>query len=482
MVRLSLFSSKPRIARSEFISLHRKADGASMEAGGVTLFIVASVEVGNTTTKCILTGTDLATGKTYLVNKVVKLTRSVRKPRIGEEIFGETIFGVPLTRQSVAEIVSECIKESCNNAGISVSQIDFVVRSTGVVAHFENPEDIGTFIQALADGTLIAGVPPGRMVPAVTKENLPEKLRKFSLLDRVFFDGSVAGMLPPRGSTGAEIVANEMEGELSTAGIKEGAKWTDVDFRNPCISMDFGTTFKGRITNDDLPYARTVGNFCGLGGAIADVLTRGYLGNRESAAIDLKSAGDYNIGEEAVEFAEEILRYIRVEKVPSNSRRFGKIPVNAKAAKDAGILLVGCDVGENGSKFEELEKIGAEIKDVKLLLATIDVLMAKIFRRVVETISAEGLFTDKMAIGVTGRAGITGKKPWLFLKELKDLGLYKKPEKNIVFVDDGLARGAAVMARCMNALGNPKNPIGGLRFGHCVLAERIKLQSRYFTS
>ncbi|MEM4155693.1 MAG: methanogenesis marker 14 protein, partial [Archaeoglobaceae archaeon] len=297
-----------------------------------------------------------------------------------------------------------------------------------------------------------------------------------------FFDGSVAGVLPPRGSTGAEIVANEMEGELSTAGIKEGAKWTDVDFRNPCISMDFGTTFKGRITNDDLPYARTIGNFCGLGGAIADTITKGFLKQKDASAIDLKFESDYGVGEEAFELSEEINKHIRVEKLSSNCKRFGKIPVNAKAAEDAGILLVGCDVGDNGSKFEEIEKIGAEIRDQKLLLATLDVVMAKIFRRALEVVHSEGFFMENMAIGITGRAGITGKKPWLFLEELKDLGLYKKPEKNIVFVDDGLARGAAVMARCMNALGNPKNPLGGLRMSGCVLGERIKLQSGYFTS
>jgi hypothetical protein len=29
-----------------------------------------------------------------------------------------------------------------------------------------------------------------------------------------------------------------MEGELATAGIKEAAKLTDIDFRNPCFSID----------------------------------------------------------------------------------------------------------------------------------------------------------------------------------------------------------------------------------------------------
>ena len=50
----------------------------------------------------------------------------------------------------------------------------------------------------------------------------------------------------------------EMEGELALAGIKEGAKWTHIDFRNPCIGIDFGTTLSGRVTDDGLPYANVM--------------------------------------------------------------------------------------------------------------------------------------------------------------------------------------------------------------------------------
>ena len=63
--------------------------------------------------------------------------------------------------------------------------------------------------------------------------------------------------------------------KLATAGIKEAAQLTDVDFRNPCISIDFGTTLDGRITSPDLPYAKTIGNFCGYAGAIPDAIVRG---------------------------------------------------------------------------------------------------------------------------------------------------------------------------------------------------------------
>ena len=48
-------------------------------------YIVASVELGNTTTKCILTATNLKDSHTYLLDKTVKMTRDIRPPKKGEE-------------------------------------------------------------------------------------------------------------------------------------------------------------------------------------------------------------------------------------------------------------------------------------------------------------------------------------------------------------------------------------------------------------
>ena len=42
----------------------------------------------------------------------------------------------------------------------------------------------------------------------------------------------------------------------------------------------------------------------------------------------------------------------------------------------------------------------------------------------------------KTAIGITGRAGISGNKPYLILEEIDKLNLYDEPDKNIVFVDE----------------------------------------------
>ena len=72
-------------------------------------FIVASVEMGNTTTKCILTGTNLETGRSYVINKTVSMSRDVRPPKPGETVFGETLDGTKLTRESVTDLVRDTL-------------------------------------------------------------------------------------------------------------------------------------------------------------------------------------------------------------------------------------------------------------------------------------------------------------------------------------------------------------------------------------
>ena len=240
-----------------------------------SFFIVASVEVGNTTTKSILTATDMNTGR-RIVNKTIKMTRDVRKPKPGEEVFARTINSTPLTKESIAELVKNALLESHERARLDIkTDLNFVVRSTGVVAELDSPDQVGAFILALAQGCLMAGVPPRLMTPAMSIHNITEKFKRYSMIEKVIFNGAVASVYPPQGSTGVEVVANEMEGELATAGIKEGSRWTDVDFRNPCLSLDFGTTLDGRITSDELPYSNTIGNFCGLAGAIPDAIVQG---------------------------------------------------------------------------------------------------------------------------------------------------------------------------------------------------------------
>lgn len=222
-------------------------------------YITASVELGNTTTKCIICATNLNTSESYLLSKVVNMTRDIRPPKPKEEVFGKTVWGIELSKESVSELVRDTVIEAAKEAHIDIeNDLDFVVRSTGVTAGFATPEESGKLIIALANGCLDAGVAPRKMAPAMSIDNFPDRLKDYTLLDKVMFDGAVVSVLPPKGE---EVVSNEMEGELVTAGIKLGAKWTKVDYRNPCVSIDFGSTLAGRVVNDDEPYAHTVGNF-----------------------------------------------------------------------------------------------------------------------------------------------------------------------------------------------------------------------------
>ncbi|MHC1594028.1 MAG: methanogenesis marker 14 protein [Methanotrichaceae archaeon] len=473
-----LFGSKPkpRIAESppiNYLDLRRKA-----------YYIVASVEVGNSTTKSILTATNMKYGQTGIVNKTIKMTRDVRPPQPDEEVFGRTLCGTPLTRASVAELVRDTLLESHRKARLDLKKdLHFVVRSTGVVAGFDSPDEVGIFVQALADGCLIAGVPPRLMTPAMSIQNIIDKFKPYSQMEKIVFNGPVASVFPPKGSTGVEIVANEMEGELATAGIKEGSKWTDVDFRNPCLCLDFGTTLDGRVTSADLPYASTIGNFCGLAGAVPDAVIQGtgLVDPQKGTALDIFEQKKTKIDKNAREYGAMIDEQTTIEKVPIGRTRYGNVPVDPAAAQQIGVVLIGCDVGENGSGLHRLSEIGGEIyrdKGLKTLFGAIDVAAALAAKRMVQVAIDEGLATGKTAIGITGRAGISGNKPALILDEIVKLGLYDEPEKNVVFVDDGLARGAAVMARCMNSMGTPKHPLGGVRGGRCILKQRMDYESQ----
>ncbi|RLF05493.1 MAG: methanogenesis marker 14 protein, partial [Thermoprotei archaeon] len=156
------------------------------------------------------------------------------------------------------------------------------------------------------------------------------------------------------------------------------------------------------------------------------------------------------------------------------------IPVNAKSAHERGVLLLGCEVGDNGSDLPKLRFIGLTIYKeygAETLLSVLDHVSALIVRRVLEQLSREGIINDKYTIGITGRAGITGLKPQLILKHIDELGLFRgEVDRRVVFVEDGLALGANVMARCMHSLGTPHNPLGGNRGMQCILSLRVNLQ------
>lgn len=442
-------------------------------------YTVASVELGNTTTKCIIASTNLKTAEIFEIAKEVRLTRDVREPNADEVVFGQTLLGIKLTRNSVAELVADVLRTAVSKAKLDVEKdLHFAVRSTGVNAGFSSPEEVGEIVKSLAEGCLMAGIPPRKMTAALAPEKLPPGLRDFTWLKKVYFDGAIASVLPPSNTS---VVANEMEGELVTAGLKGAAKATDMDVRNPMISLDFGTTLAGRVTDDGYPYAKTVGSFAGLAGAIPDAIARGsglvqapygcFLDLPSSTQVVQKIDGDW---------LERARRIVRVTVVPSDVSLFGTVPVNPKAAEESDLVLVGVDAGTNGSGLVELEDLGREIHEtggISLLIALADLVQTDIVQRLITLCAESNLVLSDTSLGLTGRAITTGTKPEVISSTLTlPRGELWTENHQMIFVEDGLAMGAAVAARCMNSLGTPSRPMGGRKGDRCIMNERMKVQ------
>jgi hypothetical protein len=140
--------------------------------------------------------------------------------------------------------------------------------------------------------------------------------------------------------------------------------------------------------------------------------------------------------------------------------------------------MIGCDCGVNSSDLPCLMEIGAEIHrnyNLATLNEVVDRVCAGMALRLIDVAAGKGLVLKNSSIGFTGRAAISGRKPQYILNGIAERGLFDDPASHVVFVDDGLARGAALMGRCMNSLGKPRNPIGGVRGGPCIMSRRIKI-------
>ena len=137
-------------------------------------YTVLSVELGNTTIKSFIITTNLKTNKSYLINKCVKLTRNIRSPLAGEEVFGKTIWQKPLSKEAIVDSIYDIICECLSGAQLEVDDLDFVVRSTGIVAVAELSDMMGVIIKALSDGCLKCGITPSQMKAPFKLDNIPQ--------------------------------------------------------------------------------------------------------------------------------------------------------------------------------------------------------------------------------------------------------------------------------------------------------------------
>lgn len=435
-------------------------------------YTVLSVELGNTTLKAIIITTNLKTNKNYLVNKTIKLTRDIPDVQVDEKVFGKTIWNKPLSYEAIRDAVSDIICECLDDVNMDVSDLDFVVRSTGIIALNTLSEHVGVIIKALSDGCLKAGITPSMMKAPFKLENIPEHLRRYSFFNMVKFDGSVVSV---NSTENCNITSNQMESELITAGIKLASKNSTIDMRNPLITIDMGTTLAGCVVDNIKPYADVRCNLVGLAGGISDIILRGCdIIPDIASTIDLKNSSntmEYNTGL-LKQNTRKLHEYINICEVPGNLDEFGCVCIDKLQYKNSDVKLVGCNIEDEEKLVETFNKI-SENYDLDMINLQIDDMNAYIIKRIIDEVRKLELYTDDMNIGITGRAGITGCKP-LFISEY----LHDSFKGNIVFASDGLAVGALMMARCMNSLGTPLSPVGGSSKGMCIMQQRIKLQKK----
>jgi len=245
------------------------------------------------------------------------------------------------------------------------------------------------------------------------------------------------------------------------------------------MTLDFGTTLAGRITDCGYPYAKTIGSFAGLAGAIPDALIRGsgFAQSGTGCVLDVipaKIIEPVEIDPVDVSNAHDL---ITVERVPDSAKRYGTVPVNPKAANDSGVVLIGVDA--KLPKMEEFGRTFSEGYTIDYLYEVIDGIQARVVERILKIVEAENLIFDDTSLGLTGRAITSGTKPEKIAKYLKlGSGEFWTENHQLVFVEDGLAMGAAVAARCMNSMGTIKHPMGGRKGDKCIMAERRKLQAK----
>ena len=429
-------------------------------------FTVLSVELGNTTIKSIIVTTNIKTNQSYQINKVVNLTRDIRNPKESEDVFGYTIWNKELSKEAIEESISKTILDSLTQVGMSVEDVDFVVRSTGVIAISNLSNEVGLIIKALSDACLNIGIKPSQMTAPFSLNNIPEHVRKFSFFSQVRFDGSVVSVAPPK-TTG--ILANEMEGELVTAGIKLASKSSSIDFRNPVISIDMGTTLAGQVIDDTKPYANLLCNYVGLAGGISDILLRGCgIIDEKYSTIDINYSSMYdNLNKQKLhDVTKKIHKFVDIMEVPSDVEDFGLVHV-AGDRKNMDVNIVGCKVNDEKKLVETFNTL-VDTEDINSIMIQIDDFYAYYIKRLVDETMKLDVIPENVTLGITGRAGTTGLKPQ-FIHEYMNENF-----NEIIFVEDGLALGALMMARCMNSLGSPTNPIGGSKRGFCIMQQRIQ--------
>jgi hypothetical protein len=160
-----------------------------------------------------------------------------------------------------------------------------------------------------------------------------------------------------------------------------------------------------------MPYAKTIGSFCGLAGAVPDAIVRGsgLVDKNYGNVLDVTGKHKSGVMTEVLkdkiieDYAKMAHEMIQIEVVPDGRKWYGSVPVNPAAAKTNGVVLIGCEVGENGKDLPKLNEVGAEVYQkhgIQTMLATLDMTSAMIAYRLLKTALDNNNMTKNVRINL----------------------------------------------------------------------------------
>lgn len=440
------------------------------------IFNTLSIEVGNTTTKCLITTTNLDNGITNIICKNINKTNIDNCSLSSKnKIFGRTLIELKISEYYFSKFISNIIIETLKTSNINIDEIHFVARSTGILI---SKSCLDGIIRSMTNGCLDVGFSINQLTGKLNK--------KYSILfqkyiKNISYDGYIASSCQPQ-NLNKSLVLNEMEGELACAGIKDAALNKKIDFRNPCVTIDLGTSLSGRIIGTGDPYSKAICNFYGYAGIVSDSIIRN-ISNKNNVYLNtniITNFYSFLYKKEILKIKTKIMDLLKIDilkkKLDSPKTTLISNILNKNHIIFNNPPIIYCDsysldiIGEIGFNF--YKEYG-----YKVIPRLIDEIMSDIVLNLITVANIENLYESKMKIGITGRAGITGYKQFLIKKKLKNYFHIPTVSNKIIFVDDGLARGASVLGRCINSIGVKNKPIGGNTGDKCILKKRIKIQN-----
>lgn len=362
--------------------------------------IIAHIEIGSLFSKGALVTIKDGKKEPRLIKETKMNTRKFIVP--GKTGKYKTITNQTLSEKSIKQITNQTISNLFKNTELSLENINYLSTQYGEYASLKTPSEVSSLINKIT---------------TYSQEKFRNKLKEIKF-------------------NTPKITGNEIKSKMVSNGGKRIIKSKSID--PPQVFLDFSTYLSG-IAFSDLEKNQISCFLSGLGFEIFDALARGHgdINSENGTTLQIPKNGGEVYEEVATELTSQVSEILNIQRIPSGTNRFGKIPVNVNESYEDDVKLVGCDIGKNGSNLEKVTKIGRRAASYgsATLRRLIDKIQARLIGKVVKTMYEENLLNTKNSVCISGRWENLRNKTKILTNHLKDIG-FKKIAKNLKFIEN----------------------------------------------